>query len=88
MQNGIKADYDGRADVKHVADTPLQYTKQPFKEVIAPRKIKSIRFGLQSSQEVVRALQPSPFDHPQQGWYCAALAGREASLKGGLTHPD
>lgn len=34
---------------------PLVYTKEPFREVAAPRKIKSIRFGLQSSQEVVLA---------------------------------
>ncbi|KAK3261073.1 hypothetical protein CYMTET_30006, partial [Cymbomonas tetramitiformis] len=30
------------------------YTKEPFKEKAAPKKIKSIRFGLMSSQEVVK----------------------------------
>jgi hypothetical protein len=44
----------GAAGKGSVQEVPLQYTKEPFKEVVAPRKIQSIRFGLQSSQEVVR----------------------------------
>jgi hypothetical protein len=44
----------GAAGKASAQEVPLQYTKEPFKEVVAPRKIQSIRFGLQSSQEVVR----------------------------------
>lgn len=44
----------GAAGKPSAQEVPLQYTKEPFKEMVAPRKIQSIRFGLQSSQEVVR----------------------------------
>lgn len=37
-----------------VVDAPMFYTHEPFKENAAPQKIKSIRFGLMSAQEVVR----------------------------------
>eukprot|EP00959_Pyramimonas_sp_CCMP1952_P108426 2267267-Pyramimonas_sp.AAC.2 len=35
-------------------EEPMFYTKEPFRENAAPQKIQSIRFGLMSSQEVVR----------------------------------
>ena len=40
----------------------LIYTKEPFREVAAPRKIQSIRFGLQSSQEVVQSSEFHVFE--------------------------
>ena len=44
------------------APEAVVYTKEPFREVAAPRKIKSIRFGLMSSQEVVRSSEFHVFE--------------------------
>jgi DNA-directed RNA polymerase III subunit RPC1 len=42
---------------------PLEFSKAPFAEVTAPRKIRSIRFSLMSPQEIGRCDVCFVFEH-------------------------
>eukprot|EP00898_Chlorokybus_atmophyticus_P005611 jgi/Chlat1/6050/Chrsp4S06335 len=54
--------FDKPAAGPSVQDVSLSYSKEPFREVVAPRKIKSVHFGVLAPHEITRVSELQVFE--------------------------